>query len=196
MSTAVKISERLYSSDVKRTPKTVLQLYNCSWLHHELCKCLYSKPKEISYEKFFGLYLHSLVVHAPRQYEIVCLKSVNTENQEQIFQQAKQIALKCTNRKPENVIPSVLIRLQAKEITGKLSNIYHSAITRVENVSNKTPAFTGTVISKCFIESRSHSWQAHLSRISAYLVSKNVWWKATPNSFVFFLTVTRIWSVG
>ena len=118
-------------------------------------------------------------------------KSVNTENQERIFQQAKQIALKCTNRKPENVIPSVLIRLQAKEITGKLSNIYHSAITRVENVSNKTPsnktpAFTGTVISKCYIESRSNSWQAHLSRISAYLVSKNVWWKAAPNSFVFF----------
>ena len=80
----------------------------------------------------------------------------------------------------------MLIRLQAKEITGKLSNIYHSAITHVENVSNKTPAFTGTVISKCFIESRSHSWQAHLSRISAYLVSKNVWWKAAPNSFVFF----------
>ena len=150
-----------------------------------MCKCLFSKPKEISYEKFFGLYLHSLVVHAPRQYEIVCLKSVNTENQERIFQQAKQIALKCTNRKPENVIPSVLIRLQAKEITEKLSNIYHSAITRVENVSNKT-AFTGTVISKCFIESRSHSWQAHLSRISAYLVSKNVWWKATHNSLVFF----------
>ena len=111
LSTAVKISERLYSSDLKRTSKTVLQLYNCSWLHHELCKCLFSKPKEISYEKFFGLYLHSLVVHAPRQYEIVCLKSVNTENQERIFQQAKQIALKCTNRKPENVIPSVLIRL-------------------------------------------------------------------------------------
>ena len=60
LSTAVKISECLYSSDLKRTPKTVLQLYNCSWLHHELCKCLFSKPKEISYEKFFGLYLHSL----------------------------------------------------------------------------------------------------------------------------------------
>ena len=187
MSTAVKISERLYSSALQRTPKTVFQFYNCSWLHHELCKCLFSKPKEIPYEKFFGLYLHSLVVHAPRQYEIVCLKSLIIENQEQIFQQAKQIALKCTNRKPELVIPSVLIRLQAKEITGKLSNIYHSVITRVENISNKTAAFTGTVISKCFIESRSHSWKAHLSCISAYLVSKNVWWKATPNSFVFFL---------
>ncbi len=51
-----------------------------------------SKPKEITYEKLFGLYLHSIVVHAPLQYEIVCLKSINTENQERLFQQAKSIA--------------------------------------------------------------------------------------------------------
>ena len=102
----------------------------------------------MSHEKFFGLYLHSLVVHAPRQYEIVCLKSVNTENEERIFQQAKQIALKCTNRKPENVIPSVLIRLQAKGITGKLSNIYQSAKTRVENVASKSSCTSISQLSK------------------------------------------------
>ena len=141
LSTAVKISELLYSSDNKRTPKSVLQLYNCTWLHHELCKTLFSKPKEVSYEKFFRLYLHSLVVHAPRQYEIVCLKSINTENQERIFQQAKQIALKCTNRKPDNVIPSVLIRLQAKEKTGKLSKIYQSAKSCVESVCFQSSTF-------------------------------------------------------
>ena len=27
----------LYSFDQKRTPKTILQLYNVSWFHHELC---------------------------------------------------------------------------------------------------------------------------------------------------------------
>ena len=54
LSTAVKISERLYSSDLKRTPKTVLQLYNCSWLHHELCKCLFSKPKEYHTRNFLA----------------------------------------------------------------------------------------------------------------------------------------------
>ena len=48
------------------------------------------------------------------QYEIICLRSVNTENQERIFQLAKQIA---TNRKPENIIPTIFLRLQAKGIT-------------------------------------------------------------------------------
>ncbi len=68
--TAVKISERLYSSDVKRTPQNILQLYSCSWLHHELCETLLSKPNEITYEKLFGLYL----------------KSINTETQKWFFQ--------------------------------------------------------------------------------------------------------------
>ena len=86
LATAVKISERLYSSSDKRTPKTIMQLYNCTWLHHELCKILFVTPKDISYGKYFGVYLHSLVAHAPMQYEIICLRSVNTENQERIFQ--------------------------------------------------------------------------------------------------------------
>ena len=36
LKTAVQISKTLYSSDDKRSPKTILQLYNCTWLHHEL----------------------------------------------------------------------------------------------------------------------------------------------------------------
>ncbi len=40
---------------------------------------------------FFGLYLLSIAVHAPLQYEIVCLKLINTENQERLFQQANKM---------------------------------------------------------------------------------------------------------
>ena len=35
--TLIKISELLYASECNRTPKSVLQLYNVTWLHHELC---------------------------------------------------------------------------------------------------------------------------------------------------------------
>ena len=159
--TAVKISERLYSLCDTRTPKTVLQLYNCAWLHHELCKLLFTSPKEISYEKFFGLYLHSLFVHAPRQYEIVSLRSINTENQERMFQQIKQIALKCTNRKPENIITTLLLRIQAKHITGKLSAIYQTAETCVKKVATRILSYKGTCVMKTFISGKSHSWQAY-----------------------------------
>ena len=145
----------------------------------------YCKPKEVCHEKFFGLYLYSLVAHAPRQYEIVCLTSVNTENHERICQQAKQIALKCTNRKPENVIPSVMLRLQAKRMTGVLTNIYQSAKTWMECVACNVPNFSGTEVDNSFIANRSYSWKAYLKRISCYLLPSKVWWKTTPNGFAF-----------
>jgi len=110
MQTGVKISEiwDFYAREEKRTPKTVLQLYNCTWLHHELCQKLFANPRDCTRRAFFGIYLHSLAVHAPMQYELVCLRSVNTENQERIFQHAKQIARTTTNRQPGNVIPTLL----------------------------------------------------------------------------------------
>ena len=116
LSTIVKISEIIYSADDKRTPKSILQLYSCTWMHHELCMNIFTELREISYPRLFGAYLHALVVHCPIQYEVVCQRSVNTENQERVFQQAKTIAKNTTNRKPENVIPSIMLRLRAMVI--------------------------------------------------------------------------------
>ena len=50
-----------------------------------------------------------------------------TENQKRMFQQTKRIPTNCTNRKPENVIQSVLLRVQARLIGGKLSKIFREA---------------------------------------------------------------------
>ena len=36
MGTLVKISELLYATDNIRTPKSILQLHNVAWMHHEL----------------------------------------------------------------------------------------------------------------------------------------------------------------
>ncbi len=117
--TAVKMSELLYSTHSHRTPKSVLQLYNCSWLHHELCCELIGDPKEQTLQRLFGVYLHSLVVHAPPQYELVCLRSTNSESQERLFSQTKHISLRATNRRPDNVLPTILLSMQAKQKTQK-----------------------------------------------------------------------------
>ena len=120
LSTAVKVCEIMYALDTQRSPWSVLQLYNLTWLNHELCKSLFVKFLEVTHDKLFGLYLHSIVLHAPLQYDVLCLRSVNTENQERIFQQAKTIALPTTNKKPENVVLNVMLRLQAKQVNGNL----------------------------------------------------------------------------
>ena len=47
LETAVRISELIYLPDKKRTPRRVLELYNITWLHHELCSKLFSLSMEI-----------------------------------------------------------------------------------------------------------------------------------------------------
>ncbi len=57
LETAVKISELMYSTDSQRSPKSVLQLYNCSWLHHELFSTLITSPKNVTLQCLFGTHL-------------------------------------------------------------------------------------------------------------------------------------------
>ena len=74
----IKIGEIAYSRDDKRCPRQLLQLYNMCWMHMELCKKLFKEPK-MSMSKMFGHYLHALTAHLPTQLELVCLRSLNTE---------------------------------------------------------------------------------------------------------------------
>ena len=64
-----------------------------------------------------------------------------------MFQEIKQIALKCTNHTPENIMPTLLLRVQAKHITGKLSAIYQTA----EMVATRTLSYMRTCVTKAFI---------------------------------------------
>ena len=96
--TAVRISELLYMHDSNRNTRNILQLYNCVWLHHELySKLIITFHSGISHNKLFGTYLYALVAHAPQQLEIILLHSVNTENQERIFEQAWRSATAASN---------------------------------------------------------------------------------------------------
>ena len=126
--TAVDISSILYQEEIQRSPKAVLRLYNKTWLHFELSKELFSATSTITHQKFFGIYLHALTLHAPPQYEILNLKSANTEHEERLFGQAKQIVNNASNRHPNNVIPNILLRLQAKQMKKDLYKTYHMQV--------------------------------------------------------------------
>ena len=66
----IRVSEILYSSDEHRCSRTVLELYNDAWLHHELCRELLDLL-HMSRTEMYGNYLHALCSHASQQYEIV-----------------------------------------------------------------------------------------------------------------------------
>ena len=141
----VQISEIMYAHDSERSPKMVLRLYNNVWLHHELCYDLFQTVK--SRTALFGLCLHSISRHAPEQYEIVCLRSVNTENQERLFGQSRRTAESVTNRHPANIITNVMLHMQAKQIdTCKVNGA-----TIVSKAAKGLPEYRGTHIPIDFV---------------------------------------------
>ena len=152
----VQVSGILYSQDSDRSPKQCLQFYNCAYKVHELHCALFG-------EVHTSLYFHALLVHGPVQHEVVCCRSTNTENEERIFKSAESAA-KCTDRKPENMLPSVLKRLQCKR-KSKINNSIQSlkqANSRIALSAKKLPPFKGTVFKADFVKKRVHSYQAHL----------------------------------
>ena len=135
----------------------------------------------------FGIYLHAITQHAPQQLEIVNLKSTNTEHEERLFGQAKDMVHKATNRKPQNVIPNILLRLQAKQKRGDMYISYHSALSRVSKaVSELKHDGANTTITHSFLTGRMSSWQENLKRISPFLRrGEGVWWKSTEEGYEF-----------
>ncbi len=133
----------------------------------------------------FGLYLHALTAHAPTQYELVCLRSVNTENQERLFGQARQIAQKCTNRSPQNM-PQVLLHLQAKQEHDTVLHSVRTAETQVSHIAKHLPQMAGSKFATNFLRRKRNSWQAHLERISRFLVhGEGTWWKRVDEGYQF-----------
>ena len=64
--TIVEISEILYGSEDKRTTKSVLRLYNITWLHAMTCAEVMHTPRSMTTEKLFGAYFHALCSVSPR----------------------------------------------------------------------------------------------------------------------------------
>ena len=148
----------------------------------ELCVDLFPAPKKLTRSKMFGLYLHALTAHSPTQYELVSLRSLNTENQERFFGQARAIADACTNHHAENIIPQIMIRLQAKQEQRSTLISVQKADTQVSSIAQHLP---GTTIKRTFIKHRVASWQIHLQRISPFLTRGGVWWKHTDDGVHF-----------
>ncbi len=118
---------------------------------------------------------------------MVCLRSTNAESQERLFSQAKHISLSATNRKPENVLPAILLCLEAREKLRDMQQSIRKQDSIVSAVAKRFPPFEGTFITSDFIAKRLPSWQAHLQRISTFLqYGENVWWKYENTGYRFF----------
>ena len=176
----VQISRILYSLDVNHTPKQCLQYYNCAFLIHELHLELFGSAMTT-------MYFHALLIHGPRQHEAVCSRSVNAENEERLFKSAANAA-KCTDRKPENMLPGVMKRLQVKR-ESKMGPIHslRKQNSRVGSRAADLPKYTGTIFKARWIKKRPFAWQAHLKRIAHFLIQgMGAWWSTSESGDVHF----------
>lgn len=118
--------------------------------------------------------------------QIVSLRSVNTENQERLFEQARRSSTAASNRHPQNVLYSAVLRLQAKATFRNGMDTLQQADSIVGRAGANVPAYTGMVLTKEFIKNRERSWQAHLQRISHYLIhGRGTWWKEIEEGYKF-----------
>jgi len=124
----------------------VLQLYSNTWLQHELCGDLLTKATS-SRTNTFSIYLHALSTHAPQEHEVVNLESVNTDNQERFFGQARCIAA-ASSRKPTHMIINTLLRLQAKLKVGNPFQSTEKAYSQVRRAAAGLPSLGCTKVKK------------------------------------------------
>lgn len=66
--------------------------------------------------KFFGCHFHSLVVHAPETFRLICLRSIVPEEEERSFGDLRSISLNTANRQCGKIIDNAVLRYKAQQM--------------------------------------------------------------------------------
>ena len=173
--TLVEIQQILYLPEEKRTPRIILRLYNLTLLHAIMCHSIFQRKniKSMTYRKFYGKYYHGLITHAPLQYRLISGSVSNAEDEERVFNKIKMITANTSSNHPGHIIGNLFIRFQVEQKhTKDLKNetearkLQHE-ISTLYDAMEKLP---NTVVPYEFIAEKPRLWQAHLERISYYLL--------------------------
>ena len=184
--TGMEITELLYASADKRSATTILRLHNISFQHGMLCAKVFNKPTNITHRAMFGRYFHSLTTHAPIVYRTIALRSLNTENEERMFQQMKQITLTTSSRRPNGILRNALLRIQEESATQTSDRKLENEIAQLASALPAQKA--NTLFSWDWISHNSTQYQAHLERISDYLRCVKEYGGTTVKRVLNFLT--------
>ena len=99
-----------YVNEGKRSPRSVLRLYNISFRHGQAIQWLLSPPKELTLQKLCGIYYH-----APLLNRLVCLHSICAELFERYFDRIEDITRKTWNKHIEDCVPNAFQHIQAED---------------------------------------------------------------------------------
>ena len=102
-----------------------------------------------------------------------------------MFNQMKQITKASSSQKTDHVITNILIRIQ-EEATCKASDAFKSQESEVEKLAKALGKRQNSIIPFSWIEKTPTHYQAHLERISDFLLlGKSAWWTRTSDGIEF-----------
>lgn len=180
-----EIQKILYEEETTRTPQRILRLHNLTFLHTIHLIDILKSPNKLTKRKLFGQYFHALVSHAAQQYRIMSLPSANTEDEERSFNTLKTTSASSSNHHGDNVLLNAFIRLQVKNEVVKEAGLKK---TERKNVISRHSSLlsrgSDTIISFKILKRHPEAYQAHLERISDFLMMKL--WEETEEGVKFF----------
>ena len=151
-----------------------------------MCLEVVKTPNKMTARKFFGNHFHSLVTHAPITYRLLCLRSVIPEEEERSFGELRSISKNTSNRQASQVVDNAVLRFNAQQKYSEKINTFarqESAISQQAKLLNKRINTSFPIVS---IMKNPHKFQAHLQRISDFLLcGENVWWTLDQSSVIF-----------
>ena len=167
-----EINEISYADEKDRSIQKIFRFHTVTFLHAMLVKKLLYPTRNITPRKMFGQYELELSRDAPIQYRIMALSSSNSEDEERAFTFMKDVAKKCTNHHPQNVISTCLIRSQVREDWKKHLGGAKSKTQR-NNISlhgdKLKEGRVNTVIPFSLLHEHPAEWQAFLEIVSDFM---------------------------
>ena len=156
-----------------------------------LCRAVIGfRLKKLTVRKFYGTYLQNITSHASIQNRLINGRSANTEEQERIFNAITNITCTTSSFHSDHIISNILVRLQAEKdlAAGHAASSVQKQQDHVSKLASSLPKLPNTVIPKAMLVKHPSSWQAHLERISDFLlVGKGFWWDESENGDIHFM---------
>uniref|UniRef100_A0A8W8L0T5 Uncharacterized protein n=1 Tax=Magallana gigas TaxID=29159 RepID=A0A8W8L0T5_MAGGI len=138
-----------YSHHHQMTPKTILRLYNQSFLFSVLCKTVIGTPKKMTTRKFYGCHFHSMTVHAPQTFRIFCLRSLIPEQEERSFGDMRRISLNTSSRQCGKIIDNAIVRFNAQQQSDRGDN-YRRQESAISQQARLLPTDSIKILDNCW----------------------------------------------
>ena len=135
LETLIEICELAYAGADKRSPKSILRLFNVAFKHAYLLTNMFKEsPSKITKEKLFGVYFHSLTCHLPEISRIIAPSSLHCENEERMFSDITAISRSTSSRTSDSIRDNAILRLQA-EMEFKRNDKYKTETSKISSLT-------------------------------------------------------------